>query len=159
KKSLSYYAGAPEAGLADILNGSLTDYHSLIVRNVGDIGLDILPVGTFPPNPAELLSEPAFGELIASLRGEYDYIFLDCPPVELVTDADIISGQADLTIFIVRANLLEKSMLPQIDKFYTTHRFNNLAVVLNGTEPSGRYGYKYGYKYGYGEGKYGNSES
>lgn len=159
KKSLSDYAGSPESGLADYLNGSISDYNSLIVRNIDDRGLDILPVGTLPPNPAELLSEPAFGELIASLRGEYDYIFLDCPPVELVTDADIISRNADMTIFIVRANLLEKSMLPQIDKFYTTHRFNNLAVVLNGTEPSGRYGYKYGYKYGYGEGKYGNSES
>ena len=112
-------------------------------------------MGTIPPNPAELLSEPTFAALLSQLREKYDYIFLDCPPVEVVTDADIIAQNADMSIFIVRAGLLDKSMLPQIDKFYDNHRFRNMALVLNGTEATGKYGsYKYGYRYGY---KYGYS--
>lgn len=56
---------------------------------------------------------------MAGLRKEYDYIFIDCPPVEIVADAAIISKLADMTLFIVRAGLLDQSMLPEIEKFYT----------------------------------------
>ena len=162
KKSLSQLAGDPEKGVSDYLNGNETDLHKLIVRNVSDLSLDMLPVGTLPPNPAELLSESSFPEMLECLRKEYDYIVLDCPPVEVVTDADIIAQNADMSIFIVRAGLLEKAMLPQIDKYYSNRRFKNMALILNGTEATGgkygyKYGYRYGYKYGYSYGKgYGN---
>ena len=99
-----------------------------------------------------MLTSSHLGDLITELRKEYDYIFIDCPPVEIVTDADIIKQWADMTLFVVRANLLEKAILPDIEKYYTDKRFNKLAIVLNGTESIGHYGYKYGYykgKYGY----------
>ena len=156
KRSLSVFAGQPKTGVADYLSGRASDYKSLIVHNVGDNPLDVLPVGTMPPNPAELLAEPALGTMLAELKGEYEYIFLDCPPVEIVTDADIIAPLADMTIFVVRAGLLERNMLPQIDKYYTDRKYNNISLLLNGTEGSGRYGYKYGYRYGY---KYGYKSS
>ena len=152
KRSLSVFAGQPKVGVSDYLSGRASDYKSLIVHNVGDNPLDVLPVGTMPPNPAELLAEPALGKMLEDMKKDYDYIFLDCPPVEIVTDPDIISPLADMTIFIVRAGLLERTMLPQIDKYYTDHKYNNISLLLNGTEGSGRYGYKYGYRYGY---KYG----
>ena len=69
--------------------------------------------------------------------------------LNLKTDADIIGSNVDMTIFVVRAGLLERNMLPQIDKYYTDRKYNNISLLLNGTEGSGRYGYKYGYKYGY----------
>ena len=113
-----------------------------------------------PPNPAELLAEPRLGQLLDALRAEYDYIFLDCPPIEIVTDADLVAPLADITLFIVRAGLLERPMLPQVEKYYTTKKYRNMALLLNGTDSTGRYGYKYGYKYGYGRygtyGKYGS---
>ena len=87
--------------------------------------------------------------MIAALRPAYDYIFLDCPPVEIVTDADLIKSLADATVFVVRAGLLDRVMLPEIDKLYIGKRYNNMAILLNGTDGGGRYGYKYGYKYGY----------
>ena len=135
-------------GIVDYLSGNEKDFHKLIVHQT----VDILPAGKLPPNPAELLTSERLGELIAELRKEYDYIFIDCPPVEIVTDADIIKHWADMTLFVVRANLLEKALLPDIEKYYTEKRFNKLAIVLNGTESIGHYGYKYGYykgKYGY----------
>lgn len=138
-------------GVVNFLSGQEKDYKKLIEHH----DIDILPAGKLPPNPAELLNNKRLGELIDDLRKEYDYIFIDCPPVEIVTDADIIKKWADLTLFVVRANLLEKSILPDIERYYTDKRFSRLAIVLNGTESVGHYGYKYGYyksKYGY----YGN---
>ena len=157
KRSLSELAGQPKKGLADWLGGQADDWQSLLVHQVGGNDLDILPVGTMPPNPAELLAEPRLGALLDELRAGYDYILLDCPPIEVVTDADIIAPLADITLFIVRAGLLERSMLGQVEKYYTTKKYNNMALLLNGTESAGRYGYKYGYKYGYAYGKYGSS--
>ena len=157
KRSLSALAGQPKRGIADYLNGHTDDWASLVVHGIDGSPLDVLPVGTMPPNPAELLAEPRLGALIGQLRAEYEYVFLDCPPIEIVTDADLIAPLADITLFVVRAGLLERSMLPQIDKYYTSKKYNNMALLLNGTESAGRYGYKYGYKYGYAYGKYGSS--
>jgi Mrp family chromosome partitioning ATPase len=79
-------------------------------------------------------------------------VFLDCPPVEMVADPSIINRYADLTVFVVRAGVMEKSLLPEIDAWYTEHKFNNMVLFLNGTDTkNGRYGYhRYGYhRYGY----------
>ena len=147
--SLSDYAGRPHKGLSGYLNGKYPDFHELIVP-LGPV--EVLPCGTIPPNPSELLYTPRFAELMDKVRAEYDYVFLDCPPVEMVADAAIIGRFADLTVFVVRAGVMEKVLLPEIDQWYIEKKFNNLDVLLNGTDiKGGRYGYhKYGYhKYGY----------
>ena len=157
KRTLSLFAGEPRKGITDYLGGKTDDYQSLIVKGIGGTSLDILPVGMIPPNPAELLAEPRLEELIKELRSHYDYIFLDCPPIEVVTDADVVAPLADTTLFVVRAGLFERSMLPQIDKYYASKRYNNICVVLNGSESTAQYaGYRYGYKYGYAYGHYGH---
>ena len=157
KRSLGVFAGQPKQGIADILAGKVADWRPLVVHQVGGNDLDVLPVGKMPPNPAELLAEPALVTLLNELRNEYDYVILDCPPIEIVTDSDLIAPNADMTAFIVRAGLLERSMLPQIDKYYKAKKYNGMAILLNGTDSTGRYGYKYGYKYGYGRyGSYGH---
>lgn len=156
KRSLSAFVDQPKQGIADILSGATTDWRPLVCHNVGGNNLDVIPVGKMPPNPAELLAEPALAALLDDLRKEYDYVVLDCPPIEIVTDSDLIAPHADFTAFIVRAGLLERGMLPQIDKYYQAKRYNGMAIILNGTDSAGRYGYKYGYKYGYGHyGSYG----
>ncbi len=91
--------------------------------------------------------------MIKAAREEYDIIFLDCPPVEIVADAEIINPHADLTLFIVRASLMERSYLKDIERWYAEKKYNNLTLLLNGTTDAlGRYGY---HKYGYGYGGYG----
>ena len=152
KASLSEYAQKPAHGISRYLNGKYEDYHDLIVT-VGN--LHILPCGTLPPNPAELLYSTRFQTFIEEVKQEYDYVILDCPPAEIVADAAIINRYVDLTIFVARCGLLEKSMLPEIDQWYQDKQYNNMVLLLNGADADGgRYGYhKYGYhKYGYGYG-------
>ena len=137
------------------LAGEAADAQALI-QSVPDFPtLSVLPVGTLPPNPTELLEDERFPSLIARLRSEYDYVLIDCPPVEIVADTQILAREADRTLFVVRAGLLERSMLADLETMYTDKRFKNMALILNGTaNGSGRYGYKYGYHYGYGDSNY-----
>ena len=154
--SASAYLDGRAKGLSDYLGKREDDANKLIRENPEIPGLHMLPSGTVPPNPTELLGETRFKELVGRLRGEYDYIFIDCPPIDIVADTQIIEKLADRTLFVVRAGLLERDMLPELQRMYDEKRFKNMAVVLNGTEGgTGRYGYRYGYKYGYQYG-YGN---
>lgn len=160
--SLSHYLHSHTKGLSDYL-GKREDNPQKLIQEMPDYpGLYILPVGTIPPNPTELLAEPRLSNLIEQMRGEYDYIFIDCPPIEIVADTQIIEKLADRTIFVVRAGLLERDMLPELQRAYNEKRFKNMALILNGTEGGGshhgyRYGYKYGYHYGYGSKNYYNN--
>ena len=154
--SASSYLDRHAKGLSDYLGKRENDAFSLIKENPDYPNLHLLPSGTIPPNPTELLAEPRFKELVEQMRTQYDYIFIDCPPIDIVADTQIIEKLADRTIFVVRAGLLERDMLPELQRFYDEKRFKNMAIVLNGTEGgTGRYGYRYGYKYGYQYG-YGN---
>lgn len=153
--SLSRYVQSPKTGMSNYLIEQVDDWRSLLVKGSAEVP-DVIPVGTIPPNPAELLYSPRLEELISELRTVYDYIFIDCPPVEIVADSTIISKLVDMTLFVVRAGLLEREMLPVIDSYYAENKFKNMALLLNGTSAiytgSGyhRYNYRYGYNYGYG---------
>jgi capsular exopolysaccharide synthesis family protein len=83
-----------QAGLSNVI-GKMVEFEEVIHRNVLP-NLDILPSGTIPPNPSELLCSPKFTNLIKKLYEEYDYIIFDTPPIGVVADAlllkDIIAG-------------------------------------------------------------------
>ncbi|WP_349924697.1 GumC family protein [Bacteroides cellulosilyticus] len=149
-RTVSSYVDSPNKGLSDYLNNQIEDWKEIIVSYKGYTNLHILPIGTIPPNPTELLEDSKLSMLIEALRPEYDYIFIDCPPVDIVADAQIIEKWADRTIFVARSGLLDRSMLSELENMYTGKRFKNLSMILNGTESTGgRYGYRYGYHYGY----------
>ena len=149
--SLSEFVGSPKQGLTGYLGGQTDDYH-----HNEETSLDILPMGKMPPNPTELLYSPRLKPMIDELRSQYDYVFVDCPPVEIVADATIVSREADLTLFIVRASLMERSMLPELVRNYEEKKYNNMALLLNGTDANLRYGY---HRYGYGYGRYGHGKN
>lgn len=151
--SSSAYVNSPANGLSDYLSGRNNDVSSLMVVYEGVPYFHILPIGTIPPNPTELLENSRFQVLLEALRPHYDYILIDCPPVEVVADAQIIDRFVDRTIFVVRAGLLERSMLPEMDRMFDEKKFKNMTFILNGTASSkGRYGYSHSYRYGYGYG-------
>lgn len=153
--SLSAYIFSPKKGIANYLGRQEEDINKLIIQSDDYPYLSYLPVGTIPPNPTELLEDERFGELIKQLRQEYDYVMIDCPPIDIVADPQIINKYVDRTIFVVRAGLMERSLIPELEKLYTQHKYVNLCMMLNGsTNSDGRYGYRYGYHYGYGY-KYG----
>ncbi len=160
----SEYVDSPEKGLTDYLSGRVADVRSLIVNDANTTNLSVLPMGTMPPNPTELLYSEHLAPMFELLRQEYDYIFVDCPPVEIVADAQILEQYADRVVFVVRSGLFERSMVKELQKQYDEKKHPNMSLILNGTEGgNGRYGkygyYRYGYGYGYGYGYHYGSKS
>ena len=154
--STSKTFGMTGPGLSDYLSGrvELDD----IIKEINKYeGLAVIPVGTVPPNPTELLLKKRLAEGIEILRERFDYILIDCPPMELVADAQIINKCVDRTVFVIRAGLLERTMLPELEKIYQNNKYKNISIILNGTEIANarygmKYGYRYSYQYGYGSG-------
>ncbi len=149
--SLSTFVDSPHKGISNYLSGQTDDVASLICPVPDYDSLFVFPVGVIPPNPTELVADERFAKLIERLKGEYDYVFLDCPPIEIVADTQIIGQSADRTLFVIRAGLCERSMLAELNSLYEENKFNNLALILNGTEisKSGYFGNRYGYNYGH----------
>lgn len=148
--SLSEYVSSPSKGISNYLAGETDNINDVIIADTKHPNLHILPVGTIPPNPTELLESPRFARLINELKPKYKYILIDCPPVDMVADTHIIEKQADRTIFLVRANIMERSMITELENIYAENKLKNLAVLLNGVYAgNNRYGYKYSYRYGY----------
>lgn len=162
RASLSQYVQSPRKGISNYLGGQVNDWTSIVVKGTEEVMPDVIPVGTIPPNPTELLFNPRLEQLITTLRKHYDYIFIDCPPVEIVADTSIICKWSDMTLFIIRAGLIEREMLPIVNRYYVEGKLGNMAMLLNGTTNAyGRYGYHhYGYRYGYhyGYGSYAKEE-
>ena len=153
KASTSTLVGSPMLGIADYLSEREDNLDKLIVKGKISPNLDLLPVGTIPPNPTELLYSTRFEELIKTLRDMYDLVIVDCPPVEIVADASIINKCCDMTVYIIRSGVMERSMLAEVEKYYTDGRYKNMSIILNGTNKEnsgyGRYGYAYGYAKAY----------
>ncbi len=147
------FKAGPVTGLTHYLSGRLSLEELLAKRHAVDRNLDILFSGPVPPNPAELLLSPKLDALIEEARKEYDYVMLDCVPVGIVADTDIVKRLADRTIFILRANYTDKRSLPELETLYREGHFPNMSVVLMDVDYSNRsYGYGYGYGAGYGYG-------
>ena len=148
--SLSNYINKPKQGLSNYLAGVIDECP--ILEYPEQENLSIIPAGAIPPNPTELLYSDRLKALIDRLRADFDLVFLDCPPVEMLADTTIVSQYADKTLFVVRSGLLELDMLPVIDKYYEEHKLPSMAVLLNGSDKfNGHYGYHYGYYHHYGD--------
>ena len=117
--------------------------------------LSIIPSGPIPPNPAELISSPKLVELMQYLKKNFDYIIIDSPPVGAVTDAKILAGIAQSTMYIVRHNYTNISLLELIKDIQQKNILPNLNIVFNGIKTKKILGYSYGKTYGY---EYGYSE-
>ena len=156
--SLSTIAKSPKIGITSYLGNQQDDYENLICKNAIGENADLLPVGIIPPNPTEVLLSERMQTLFNLLRPLYDYIILDCPPIDIVADTSIVKKYADISLFVVRAGLMDRRLLKDVEKLHNQNVYNHMALLLNGTDYiSGRYGryrygYGYGYRYGYGYG-------
>ena len=148
--SLSGYVDSCEIGLSNYLANEVNTLSEVITADKQHPSLHIIPTGTIPPNPTELLESERLAQLLKEAEGKYKYILIDCPPVDIVADTHIIEKYATNSIFLVRCGLLERSMLGEIENIYYEKKLKNLSVILNGIDiKAGKYGYKYGYNSGY----------
>lgn len=124
------------------------DLASMIIPDVIE-NLDVMPAGIRPPNPPELLGSGAMGKLIEYLRGEYDIIIVDTPPVGLFTDAALVAKFCDSTIYVASAGVPTyeelNSGLEELEKIDA----KILGFVMTRVERSRNGSYYYNYKYDY----------
>lgn len=114
--------------------------------------LFILPGGTVPPNPTELLARGGLEKAIETLKANFDYVILDTAPVGMVTDTLLIGRVADLSVYVCRADYTHKAEFTLINELAENNKLPNLCIAVNGLDLNSR---KYGYYYGYGKyGKY-----
>jgi len=108
--------------------------------------LHVINSGDTPPNPVELLMSKRVKQLFDEVREKYEYIIVDTAPVGMVTDAIQISKYSDLTIYVVKANYMDKRMLHIPAKLNHDKKLPNMAILINGSDHGkGTYGYGYGY--------------
>ncbi len=129
-------------GLSDYL-AEIIDKEELI-QKTNFQNLYIIAPGGIPPNPSELLISDRFKDLLQKLKLNFDYIFLDTPPVGLLSDGLEMMDLADYILFVVRQGLTLKEDLVEADKLFKNGRYKNMAVILNDTKMKrNKYGYGY----------------
>ncbi|WP_097033169.1 CpsD/CapB family tyrosine-protein kinase [Clostridium tertium] len=131
-------------GLSDVIVGKEELVTALHRYNKN---LVILTSGKIPPNPSEMLSSKAMTALIENFKGNFDYIILDTPPVQAVTDSQILSTKADGTILVVRAEKTKKDSVENAIGLLNKVNANIIGTVLNGVDNGrNKYYYYYGEK-------------
>ena len=141
EQGITQYLSDPEKNLMDFVQ--LSDVSK---------SLYILPGGTVPPNPTELLARDGLDKAIETLKKNFDYVILDTAPVGMVTDTLLIGRVADLSVYVCRADYTRKAEFTLINELAENNKLPNLCTVINGLDLQKK---KYGYYYGYGKyGKY-----
>lgn len=141
-----------EKGITLYLANPETDLMSLVQPSDINQNLYILPGGTVPPNPTELLARDGLDKAIEILKKSFDYVVLDTAPVGMVTDTLLIGRVADLSVYVCRADYTHRVEYTLINELAEEKKLPNLCTVINGVDLKRR---KYGYYYGYGKyGKY-----
>jgi len=138
-----------EKGISTILVGK-HKIDECINRNV-EGGVDFIPAGKVPPNPAELVSKNEMNDLLDYLKEKYDVVVMDTPPVGLVIDAFPVYKKADIQLYVLRSEFSHKTFINNINYLRYDMDMEHLAIVFNSVKVKANgYGYSYGYGYGYG---------
>ena len=141
-----------EHGITQYLTNTTTNLMDLVQPSDINKNLFILPGGTVPPNPTELLARDGLEKAIETLKKNFDYVILDTAPVGMVTDTLLIGRVADLSVYVCRADYTRKAEFTLINELAENNKLPNLCIAINGLDLKRR---KYGYYYGYGKyGKY-----
>ncbi|HZQ68424.1 MAG TPA: polysaccharide biosynthesis tyrosine autokinase [Terriglobales bacterium] len=140
----------PRTGLSNVLTGNAT-LQQATVRSSILPSLFVLPAGTPPPNPAELLASSQMKDVLAELREQYDHIVVDTPPTLSVTDAVVMSTRADAVVLVIRSGQTTKQALRRARDLLMQVNARVSGVLLNAvdlTSPDYYYYYEYQGKYG-----------
>ena len=134
-------------GMSTLLSGKVS--LEKVIQKSKYENLDVIASGPLPPNPSELIGSEAMLKVIEELKGKYDVIILDTPPVGLVADAIGIMKLSDVSLYVVRSGLSKKGYITDIERMVKKYEIKGFSLLLNGVKASKRgYGYD-GYGYGY----------
>lgn len=138
--------------ITQYLTNTTINLMDLVQQSDINKNLFILPGGTVPPNPTELLARDGLDKAIEILRQKFDYVILDTAPVGMVTDTLLVGRVADLSVYVCRADYTHKAEYTLINELAEGDKLPNICTVINGLDMNKK---KYGYYYGYGKyGKY-----
>ena len=140
----------PELGLATVTDGQ-AELETAIRRSPVE-GLDLLPCGPRPSNPAELLSGAKFLAVLTSLRKLYDFVIVDTPPLLAVSDPRVVAQRADGVLMVFKITKKARAQAERAREQLADMGANLLGVIVNGTgtrDEQYGYGYKYAYDYEY----------
>jgi polysaccharide biosynthesis transport protein len=144
----------PKIGLSNVLTGAATLQQAIIPSTILP-ELFILPAGTPPPNPAELLASAKMKSVLAELRKQYDHIVIDSPPTLSVTDAVVMSTDADAVVLVIRSGHTTKPALRRARDILLQVNARVCGVLVNAVDLSSPdYYYHYEYQGYYGHGYY-----
>lgn len=132
-------------GMTTLLSGRKTLDDSVIVK--GKNKYDFLPAGQAAPNPIELLASNRMVRLMEQLKGEYDFIIIDAPPVSYMADAAVVGKNTDGIIFVVRHKSTKIAALKKVMGDMNTAGIKVLGTVLNQFDAKQSGGYGYGSSY------------
>lgn len=118
-----------DRGLANILANSST--YAEAIQDTFLVGLSVIVCGKLPSQPAELFTTTAFSEFLTAVRGQFDVIILDAPPLLLVPDAQLLVNKCDATIFVVHAGMVKRGMALRAKALLKASQANTLGIVLN----------------------------
>ncbi|WP_333697332.1 GumC family protein [Bacteroides congonensis] len=141
-----------EHGITQFLTNPAINLMDLVQPSDINKNLYILPGGTVPPNPTELLARDGLEKAVETLKKNFDYVILDTAPVGMVTDTLLIGRVAELSVYVCRADYTRKEEFTLINELAENNKLPNLCIAINGLDLQKK---KYGYYYGYGKyGKY-----
>jgi len=140
-----YLSVKGKKGITDFISDENLSIDEVTISVKDNKFLDVIPSGAIPPNPSELLMSERVKFLFENVKKKYDYIIVDTAAVGLVTDTLLICQHADMFIYVVSANNLDKRQLHVAQTMYQEERLPNMAILLNGTKKKNGYGYGYGY--------------
>lgn len=149
-KIMKYLNQKPDSnvGLSDYIANKSIKPNEIVNKLKNNEYLDVISSGTIPPNPSELLMSDRVKDLFEYFEDKYDYIIVDTSAVGLVSDTLLVSKFADIFIYVVSADNVDKRQLAAVAKpLYDDNRLPNMNMLLNGTN-FGKKGYGYGYGYG-----------
>lgn len=159
-----------KVGVVDVLRGTAEIESAVQTTQVPD--LFIIPCGSRPKDPAELLARPEYETLLEDLRSRFDYVIVDTPPILAVTDPAGVAARVDGVIVCMRLSRHTRDLGKRTIDSLRDIGATVSGVVINGVEERDAYGYgnyrysdyryyykSYNYKYGYGYGRYGSYNS
>ena len=150
-----------DVGLTSYIIGEKEKKEIIFKTSINNLFL--LPAGTIPPNPAELIESSRMKVLFEQIRKEYDFIIIDTPPIALVADALSLANYADLTIYLVRQNYSHKNVLEIANTMKNEEKLPKIYLLINDIKVSRSMGmyyyYGYGKEYNYGYYDYKNKKN